>query len=75
MFGPLQELPPACAGPAARQAAYRYLIQLRGGGARLHCWRRYADDIGWQRRCGPMALGSFLRHFGPRNGIPPSHHG
>jgi hypothetical protein len=69
VFGPLPQLPPASAGPAARRATYRYLIQLRGGGARMSCWRRYADDIGWQRRCGPMALGCFLRHFGPATAL------
>ncbi len=65
MFAPLPQLRPDTAGPAARQATYRYLIQLRGGGARMSCWRRHAGDIGWQRRCGPMALDGFRRHFAP----------
>jgi hypothetical protein len=44
---------------------YRYLLRLAdgAGGARISCWRRYGDGIGWQRRCGPMALELFIGHF------------
>jgi hypothetical protein len=65
VFAPLRELPTAAAGPAAAQAAYRYLIRLRGRGISVCCWRRYGAGIGWQRRCGPMHLGRFLERFGP----------
>ena len=50
---------------AAEQAAYRYRISCSrraGGGLRLQCWRHYGEAIGWQRRCGPMALERFLAH-------------
>ncbi len=63
MFSPLPALPAAGAGAAAGQACYRHLIQLRGRGARISCWRHYGHGIRWQRRCGPMALACFLRHF------------
>lgn len=33
-----------------------------GGGLRLQGWRHYGEAIGWQRRCGPMALERFLSH-------------
>ena len=47
------------------QVHYRYLLRLAdgAGGARISCWRRYGDGIGWQRRCGPMALELFIGHF------------
>ncbi|MEO1001627.1 MAG: hypothetical protein AAFX65_00775 [Cyanobacteria bacterium J06638_7] len=63
VFAPLPPLPPAAAGPAGQRAGYRYLIQLRRSGACVSCWRRHGGGIGWQRRCGPMGLGPFLRHF------------
>lgn len=63
VFSPLPALPAAGAGAAAGQACYRHLIQLRGRGARISCWRHYDHGIRWQRRCGPMALACFLRHF------------
>jgi hypothetical protein len=62
VFSPLPNLP-AAGATAAGQARYRYLIQLQGRGARISCWRHYGHAIGWQRRCGPMALASFLQHF------------
>lgn len=65
---------PAPLGPlegASREgwmAAYRYRLGLgsAGGGLRLQCWRCYGEEIGWQRRCGPMALGAFVAHFGAK---------
>lgn len=65
VFAPLPPLPAASAGAFAGQAAYRYLIQLHGGGARISCWRHYGHGIGWQRRCGPMPLACFLKRFNP----------
>jgi len=29
----------------------------------LQCWRYYPQGLGWQRRCGPMPLRAFIRHF------------
>jgi hypothetical protein len=29
----------------------------------IACWRRYPAGIGWQRRCGPMPLRTFLERF------------
>ena len=49
------------------KVAYRYRLGLApagGAGLRLQCWRCYGEQIGWQRRCGPMALGAFVAHFG-----------
>ncbi len=49
----------------AEEAAYRYRISCHGRagrGLRLQCWRHYGGAIGWQRRCGPMALERFLAH-------------
>jgi hypothetical protein len=63
VFEPLPPLGSAEANPAGVQASYRYLIQLRPGGAALSCWRRYPEGIGWQRRCGPMPLAQFVRRF------------
>ncbi|MFZ9752145.1 MAG: hypothetical protein ACO3B3_01110 [Cyanobium sp.] len=53
---------------------YCYRLVLgSGGGVWLECWRRYGPGIGWQRRCGPMALEEFLRHRlqAPESGCPP----
>lgn len=63
VFDPLPQLGSAKANPAGLQASYRYLIQWRAPGAALSCWRRYPQGIGWQRRCGPMALDQFVRRF------------
>jgi hypothetical protein len=63
VFDPLPELGSAEANPAGLRASYRYLIQLRPGGAALSCWRRYPEGIGWQRRCGPMPLALFVQRF------------
>ena len=52
-------------------AAYRYRLGLgsaSGAGLRLQCWRCYGEELGWQRRCGPMALGAFVAHFGAPGG-------
>jgi hypothetical protein len=35
-------------------------------GVRLQCWRCNGEDIGWQRRCGPMSLEAFEAHFGAK---------
>lgn len=52
---------------------YRYLLRLAdgAGGARISCWRRYGDGIGWQRRCGPMALELFIGHFASGASLQP----
>ena len=63
---------PAPLGPLGEErwggkVAYRYRLGLApagGAGLRLQCWRCYGEQIGWQRRCGPMALGAFVAHFG-----------
>jgi len=63
---------PAPLGPLGGErweakVAYRYRLGLApagGAGLRLQCWRCYGKPIGWQRRCGPMALGAFVAHFG-----------
>jgi len=65
-------LGPAPLGPLGEgrweaKVAYRYRLGLApagGAGLRLQCWRCYGEQIGWQRRCGPMALGAFVAHFG-----------
>jgi hypothetical protein len=65
-------LGPAPLGPLGEErwdvkVAYRYRLGLApasGAGLRLQCWRCYGEPIGWQRRCGPMALGAFVAHFG-----------
>jgi hypothetical protein len=63
VFSPLPALPAARAGAAAGQAHFRHLIKMQARGARICCWRHYGHGIGWQRRCGPMALACFLQHF------------
>lgn len=65
-------LGPASLGPLGEErwdgkVAYRYRLGLApagGAGLRLQCWRYYGEQIGWQRRCGPMTLGAFVAHFG-----------
>jgi hypothetical protein len=65
-------LGPAPLGPLGEErweakVSYRYRLGLApagGTGLRLQCWRCYGEQIGWQRRCGPMALGAFVAHFG-----------
>ena len=65
-------LGPAPLGPLGEErgdgkVTYRYRLALApagGAGLRLQCWRYYGEQIGWQRRCGPMALGAFVAHFG-----------
>ena len=54
------------------QVHYRYLLRLAEGpaAARICCWRRYGDGIGWQRRCGPMALELFISHFASNASLP-----
>ena len=55
------------------QVHYRYLLRLAdgAGAARISCWRRYGDGIGWQRRCGPMALELFIGHFASGASLQP----
>ena len=68
-------LGPALLGPLGEErweakVAYRYRLGLApagGAGLRLQCWRCYGEQIGWQRRCGPMALGAFVAHFGSQD--------
>ena len=68
-------LGPASLGPLGEErwdgkVAYRYRLGLApagGAGLRLQCWRYYGEQIGWQRRCGPMALGAFVAHFGAQD--------
>lgn len=62
-FATLAPLPEHDHGAATQLASYRYLIALHPGGASLSCWRRYPEGIGWQRRCGPMALPRFIARF------------
>jgi hypothetical protein len=57
-----------CGDPAVSAASchYRYEIRLhqrRGQAVWIACWRRYPAGIGWQRRCGPMPLRTFLDRF------------
>jgi len=57
---------PPGGSPVAPLCTYRYrLVRGRKGRSTplLQCWRRYRQPIGWQRRCGPLPLGHFLRHF------------
>ena len=49
------------------EASYRYRLSLPSGrlaSASVACWRRYSPGGPWQRRCGPMTLATFLRHYG-----------
>jgi hypothetical protein len=49
------------------EASYRYRLSLPSGhlaSASMACWRRYSPGGPWQRRCGPMSLATFLRHYG-----------
>jgi len=49
------------------EASYRYRLSLSSGrlaSASMACWRRYSPGGPWQRRCGPMSLATFLRHYG-----------
>ena len=49
------------------EASYRYRLSLPSGhlaSASMACWRRYSPGGPWQRRCGPMTLATFLRHYG-----------
>jgi hypothetical protein len=62
--------------PIAVEYRYRLALGAAGGGW-LECWRRYGHGIGWQRRCGPMALEEFIRHrlHGVGTGCRPLHGG
>jgi hypothetical protein len=66
----LAPLPPFSTG--APEAAprpdplYRYLLHLPAsdrGTIRVSCWRRYPEGVGWQRRCGPVPLDTFVNRF------------
>ena len=49
------------------EASYHYRLSLPSGrlaSASVACWRRHGPGGPWQRRCGPMALATFLRHYG-----------
>ena len=69
----LAPLAPAASGqsdPAHPEPMYRYLLCLPAGqreAARVSCWRRYPEGLGWQRRCGPMPLAAFVARFSVRN--------
>jgi hypothetical protein len=57
------ELLPAVVG------SHRYRLALGGRGRTalgVQCWRCYPQGLGWQRRCGPMALQAFIHHFAGR---------
>jgi len=62
--------PPAGAEPLpAVVGSQRYRLALGGRGRTalgVQCWRCYPQGLGWQRRCGPMALQAFIQHFGGR---------
>ena len=66
--GPLGSSGPLASAPPAIHLDYRYLLRLVSPQSQrlsVACWRRYAGGLGWQRRCGPMPLATFLRHYGP----------
>ena len=55
--------------------SHRYRLALGGRGRRglgVQCWRCYPQGLGWQRRCGPMALREFIRHFAGRRAACPA---
>ena len=62
--------PPAGAEPLpAVVGSHRYRLALGGRGRTalgVQCWRCYPQGLGWQRRCGPMALQAFIHHFAGR---------
>ncbi len=68
VLAPLPPLPAPEPGANPEDPAplYRYLLCLPAGPgqqARISCWRRYPDGLGWQRRCGPMPLAAFVERF------------
>ena len=70
--GPLD---PAQTNAAQPEPLYRYLLCLpaaRRDPARISCWRRYPEGLGWQRRCGPMALPAFVARFSCSGAAAPS---
>jgi hypothetical protein len=69
--------PPAGPEPLlAVVGIHRYRLALGGRGRTalgVQCWRCYPQGLGWQRRCGPMALQAFIHHFAGREaglGLP-----
>ena len=62
--------PPAGPEPLlAVVGIHRYRLALGGRGRTalgVQCWRCYPQGLGWQRRCGPMALQAFIHHFAGR---------
>ena len=69
--------PPAGVAPLpAVVGSHRYRLALGGRGRTalgVQCWRCYPQGLGWQRRCGPMALQAFIHHFGGQgagSGLP-----
>lgn len=63
---------PDCSDPCREGAAYHYRVRLVGRRKTpllVDCWRRYPGGLGWQRRCGPMALERFVERFLPPQGL------
>lgn len=48
---------------AAIDCSYHYCLNQTSERIRLECWRRHRHSQIWQRRCGPMELGQFIRRF------------
>ena len=66
---PLAHTPAAAEPLPAVVGSHRYRLALGGRGRTalgVQCWRCYPQGLGWQRRCGPMALQAFIHHFGGR---------
>jgi len=66
VLAPLPPLNAVSNAAAAPEPLYRYLVCLpaqRSEAIRISCWRRYPEGLGWQRRCGPMPMAAFVRHF------------
>lgn len=69
VLAPLPPLAVTQADPNQPEPLYRYLLCLpasRRDATRVSCWRRYPEGLGWQRRCGPMALTAFVERFSVR---------
>ncbi len=66
---PLAHSPAGAEPLPAVVGSHRYRLALGGRGRTalgVQCWRCYPQGLGWQRRCGPMALQAFIHHFGGR---------
>jgi len=69
LWRPLAPAPSAGKSFVAVVGSHRYRLALGGRGRRalgVQCWRCYPRHVGWQRRCGPMSLRAFIRHFADR---------